>query len=195
MPPRRAGGGAAGLAGAPAARPARVADEGRDRRLVDARRSEAARQRRAETTYAEPRPPPPPRRATTPSSCSSAAAIPDLAPASQAALPCAVGGLTTRQIADACYVPEATMVQRISRAKRALQERRPDQPGGPRRRAERALPRLHGRSRGPGGPGRRRDPARPPARARHRGPEARGLLALMLLNHARLPARLDPEGR
>jgi predicted RNA polymerase sigma factor len=25
-------------------------------------------------------------------------------------------------------------------------------------------------------------------------PEARGLLALMLLNHARLPARLDPEG-
>ena len=26
-------------------------------------------------------------------------------------------------------------------------------------------------------------------------PEARGLLALMLLNHARLPARLDPEGR
>src|SRR6202042_694260 len=26
-------------------------------------------------------------------------------------------------------------------------------------------------------------------------PEARGLLALMLLNHARLPARLDSEGR
>ena len=26
-------------------------------------------------------------------------------------------------------------------------------------------------------------------------PEARGLLALMLLNHARLPARLDPGGR
>jgi predicted RNA polymerase sigma factor len=26
-------------------------------------------------------------------------------------------------------------------------------------------------------------------------PEARGLLALMLLNHARFPARLDPEGR
>ena len=26
-------------------------------------------------------------------------------------------------------------------------------------------------------------------------PEARGLLALMLLNHARLPARFDPEGR
>ncbi|HZD98654.1 MAG TPA: DUF6596 domain-containing protein, partial [Micromonosporaceae bacterium] len=26
-------------------------------------------------------------------------------------------------------------------------------------------------------------------------PEARGLLALMLLNHARLPARVDPEGR
>ena len=33
----------------------------------------------------------------------------------------AVGGLTTREIADAFYVPEATMAQRISRAKRVLQ--------------------------------------------------------------------------
>ena len=45
------------------------------RRLVDARRSEAARHRREEAMYAEPRPAPP-RRATTPSSCSSAAATP-----------------------------------------------------------------------------------------------------------------------
>ena len=44
----------------------------------------------------------------------------DLAPASQVALTLrAVGGLTTREIADAFYVPEATMAQRISRAKRA----------------------------------------------------------------------------
>ena len=41
----------------------------------------------------------------------------------------AVGGLTTREIADAFYVPEATMAQRISRAKRTLHGRRLDQPG------------------------------------------------------------------
>ncbi len=41
----------------------------------------------------------------------------------------AVGGLTTREIADAFYVPEATMAQRISRAKRTLRGRRLDQPG------------------------------------------------------------------
>jgi len=41
----------------------------------------------------------------------------------------AVGGLTTREIADTFYVPEATMAQRISRAKRALQGRRLDEPG------------------------------------------------------------------
>ncbi len=55
---------------------------------------------------------------------------PDLPPASQVALTLrAVGGLTTREIADAFYVPEATMAQRISRAKRALRRRRLDQPG------------------------------------------------------------------
>jgi len=55
---------------------------------------------------------------------------PDLAPASQVALTLrAVGGLTTREIADAFNVPEATMAQRISRAKRALHGRRLDQPG------------------------------------------------------------------
>ncbi len=41
----------------------------------------------------------------------------------------AVGGLTTREIADAFNVPEATMAQRISRAKRTLQGRRLDQSG------------------------------------------------------------------
>ena len=58
---------------------------------------------------------------------------PDLAPASQVALTLrAVGGLTTREIADAFYVPEATMAQRIGRAKRTLAgppARRLDQPG------------------------------------------------------------------
>src|SRR6195952_2636804 len=57
---------------------------------------------------------------------------PDLAPASQVALTLrAVGGLTTSEIADAFYVPEATMAQRISRATRTLRGRRLDQPAAP----------------------------------------------------------------
>ena len=48
-------------------------------------------------------------------------AHPLLTPASAVALTLrAVGGLTTRQIAEAYLVPEATMAQRISRAKRTL---------------------------------------------------------------------------
>jgi predicted RNA polymerase sigma factor len=47
---------------------------------------------------------------------------PVLSPASAIALTLrAVGGLTTRQIAEAFLVPEATMAQRISRAKKMLQ--------------------------------------------------------------------------
>jgi hypothetical protein len=41
----------------------------------------------------------------------------------------AVGGLTTRQIAAAYLVPEATMAQRISRAKRRVAGVRLDEPG------------------------------------------------------------------
>jgi predicted RNA polymerase sigma factor len=41
----------------------------------------------------------------------------------------AVGGLTTRQIAEAYLVPQATMAQRISRAKRTLSGVRFDSPG------------------------------------------------------------------
>src|SRR5262249_50442185 len=115
---------------------------------------------------------------------------PDLAPTSQVALTLrAVGGLTTREIADAFYVPEATMAQRISRAKRTLHGRRLDQPGDlavvlrvlylifTSGRADEAI-RL----------------ARQLTLATEE-PEARGLLALMLLNHARRPARLDAAGR
>ena len=57
-------------------------------------------------------------------------ANPVLSPASAVALTLrAVGGLTTRQIAQAYLVPEATMAQRISRAKRAVAGVRFDQPG------------------------------------------------------------------
>src|SRR6266511_2794025 len=99
------------------------------RRLVDARRSDVARLRREEITYAEPRP------GATEEGDDTLFLLfccchPELAPASQVALTLrAVGGLTTREIADAFYVPEATMAQRISRAKRTLRGRRLDQPG------------------------------------------------------------------
>jgi RNA polymerase sigma factor (sigma-70 family) len=168
------------------------------RRLVDARRSEAARQRREETEYAEPRP------AATEEGDDTLFLLfccchPDLAPASQVALTLrAVGGLTTREIADAFYVPEATMAQRISRAKRALRGRRLDQPGDLAV-VLRVLYLVY--TAGHTGPPARVDLAGEAIRlARHltlatQEPEARGLLALMLLNHARLPARFDSEGR
>ena len=57
-------------------------------------------------------------------------AHPSLTPASAVALTLrAVGGLTTRQIAQAYLVPEATMAQRISRAKRTVSGTRLNQPG------------------------------------------------------------------
>ncbi len=177
------------------------------RRLVDARRSEAARHRREEATYAEPRA----------GGCDITeegddtlfllfcCCHPDLAPASQVALTLrAVGGLTTREIADAFYVPEATVAQRISRAKRVLigpPARRLCQPGDLAV-VLRVLYLVY--TAGHTGP---RIPSRPPDLADEairlarqltlatEEPEARGLLALMLLNHARLPARLDSERR
>jgi RNA polymerase sigma factor (sigma-70 family) len=177
------------------------------RRLVDARRSEAARHRREEVTHAEPR-------------AAGAGGSdfeqegddtlfllfccchPDLAPASQVALTLrAVGGLTTREIADAFYVPEATMAQRIIRAKRTLAgppARRLDQPGDLAV-VLRVLYVIYTAAHV--GPPTRVDLADEAIRLARQltlateEPEARGLLALMLLNHARLPARRDAEGR
>jgi RNA polymerase sigma factor (sigma-70 family) len=165
------------------------------RRLVDARRSEVARHRREETTYAEPR------TAATEEGDDTlfllfCCAPPGLAPASQVALALrAVGGLTTGEIADSFYVPEATMAQRISRAKRTLRGHRLDQPGDLAV-VLRVLYLIY-----TAGHAGRVDLAGEAIRLARQltlateEPEARGLLALMLLNHARLPARLDPEGR
>jgi predicted RNA polymerase sigma factor len=106
-----------------------------------------------------------------------------------------VGGLTTREIAAAFYVPEATMAQRISRAKRDLRGRRLDRPGDLAV-VLRVLYLVY-----TAGHAGRIDLAAEAIRLARQltlateEPEARGLLALMLLNHARLPARLDPEGR
>ena len=168
------------------------------RRLVDARRSEAARRRREEAVEAEPQAGGP---VMTEEGDDTLFVLfccchPALPPASQVALTLrAVGGLSTRQIADAFFVPEATMAQRISRAKRTLRGRRLDQPGDLAV-VLRVLYLIYN-----AGHARRVDLAGEAIRLA-RGltlateePEARGLLALMLLNHARLPARFDAEGR
>ena len=165
------------------------------RRLIDARRSQAARHRREETISAEPAP------GTSEEGDDTLFLLfccchPALAPASQVALTLrAVGGLTTAEIAAAFYVPEATMAQRISRAKRALRGQRLNQPG------DLAVV-LHVLyliyTTGHTGRSALADDAIRLARQLTLAtpePEARGLLALMLLNHARLPARLDADGR
>lgn len=165
------------------------------RRLVDARRSESARRRREETTALAPG------QGATEQGDDTLLLLfwcchPDLSPASQVALTLrAVGGLSTREIADAFFVPEATMAQRISRAKRTLRSRDFTEPGDLAV-VLRVLSLVYH-----AGHGRRRDLAGEAIRLTRQltlattEPEARGLLALMLLQHARLPARTDPAGR
>jgi RNA polymerase sigma factor (sigma-70 family) len=165
------------------------------RRLVDARRSETARQRREEATLSEPLP------GLAQDGDDTLFLLfccshPDLSPASQVALTLrAVGGLTTREIAEAFYVPEATMAQRISRAKRTLAGRRLDRSGD-----LAVVLRVLYLVYTTGHTGRVDLAAEAIRLARQltlatAEPEAHGLLALMLLNHARLPARLDSQGR
>ncbi len=147
------------------------------RRLVDARRSEAARYaprggdvRRAAAGRR-------PRTGDDTLFLLFCCCHPDLSPASQVALTLrAVGGLTTREIADAFYVPEATMAQRISRAKRdRCAAAGSDQPGDLAV-VLRVLYLIYTAGHcGPGRPGRRGDPARPPADPGHR--RARGARA------------------
>ncbi|MDQ1725626.1 MAG: hypothetical protein QOG52_2654 [Frankiaceae bacterium] len=90
------------------------------RRLVDEWRSESARRRREEAVALDPLPP-------EASATDDTLALlllcchPSLSPPSQVALTLrAVGGLTTAEIAKAFLVPEATMAQRISRAKQTI---------------------------------------------------------------------------
>jgi RNA polymerase sigma factor (sigma-70 family) len=166
------------------------------RRLVDARRSEASRRRREDVVHAGPTAPEIADVGDDTLFLLFCCCHPDLAPASQVALTLrAVGGLTTREIADAFYVPEATMAQRISRAKRTLHGRRLDRPGDLAV-VLRVLYLVYTT-----GHTDRVDLAVEAIRLARRltlatgEPEARGLLALMLLNHARLPARVDAAGR
>ena len=123
-------------------------------------------------------------------------AHPSLTPASAVALTLrAVGGLTTRQIAQAYLVPEATMAQRISRAKRTVSGVRLNQPGD----VATVLRVLYlvfneGYS---GDVDLSAEAIRLTRQlaARINHEEVAGLLALMLLHHARRPARTGPDGR
>lgn len=123
-------------------------------------------------------------------------AHPSLTPTSAVALTLrAVGGLTTGQIARAYLVPEATMAQRISRAKRTIADVAFDAPGDPAT-VRRVLYLVF--NEGYTGDV---DLAAEAIRltrelaARADDEETAGLLALMLLHHARRPARTGPDGR
>ena len=164
------------------------------RKFLDAGRADASRRAREERVAADP-PPGPIDDADDTLQLYFLCAHPSLTPASAVALTLrALGGLTTRQIAEAYLVPEATMGQRISRAKRAVADVRFDAPGDARTVARvlylvfnegysgdvdlaaeaiRLTRELH---------------------ARTDEPEVTGLLALMLLHHARRRARTRADG-
>ncbi len=164
------------------------------RKFVDAHRSETSRREREQRVDAE-RPPGPTESADDTLRIFFLCAHPSLSSTSAVALTLrAVGGLTTRQIAQAYLVPEATMAQRISRAKRTVSRVRFDEPGDlatVRRvlylvfnegytgdvdlaaeaiRLTRQLASMTGDE------------------------ETSGLLAMMLLHHARRPARTREDG-
>ncbi len=99
------------------------------RKHLDSLRSQTARRRREVSDHLEPEP-----GAVTGADETLLllflACHPALTPSSAVALTLrAVGGLTTRQVAHAYLVPEATMAQRISRAKRTLSQERLTEPG------------------------------------------------------------------
>jgi RNA polymerase sigma factor (sigma-70 family) len=122
-------------------------------------------------------------------------AHPDLSPSSAVALTLrAVGGLTTRQIAQAYLVPEATMAQRISRAKRIVADAGVARPGDMRT-VMRTLYLVF--NEGYSGDV---DLAAEAIRLTRQlaglseEPEVDGLLALMLLHHARRATRTTATG-
>ena len=107
----------------------------------------------------------------------------------------AVGGLTTRQIAQAYLVPESTMAQRIIRAKRTVALSGLDRPGDART-VMRVLYLIFNE-----GYSGEIDLAAEAIRLTRQlaasvsDPEVHGLLALMLLHHARRSSRTGADGR
>ena len=189
------------------------------RRLTDELRSDHARRRREETAAQMPAdgllaPSPadevPPQEDDT-LTLLFLCAHPALTPASQLALTLrAVGGLTTAEIARAFLVPEATIAQRISRAKQSIKESGiPFGPPPEPEHAERLRVVLHviylifneGYT-ATSGPDLQRSEltteairlAREVRRLLPEDGEVAGLLALMLLTDARRPARTRVDG-
>ncbi|WP_436533217.1 RNA polymerase sigma factor [Actinoplanes sp. HUAS TT8] len=164
------------------------------RKFLDAARADTARRRREDLVDQEPPPGPAPGADDT-LQLYFLCAHPSLTPSSAVALTLrAVGGLTTRQIADAYLVPEATMAQRISRAKRTVSDVRFDQPGDVAT-VLRVLYLVF--NEGYSGDV---DLAAEAIRLTRQlvtvidHPEVAGLLALMLLHHARRASRTAPDG-
>jgi len=165
------------------------------RKFLDATRAEASRKGRELVVETEPPAGPAPVTDDT-LRLYFLCAHPTLPPASAVALTLrAVGGLTTRQIATAYLVPEATMAQRISRAKRKIAVLALDQPGDLAT-VLRVLYLVF--NEGYGGDV---DLAAEAIRITRQlaaltdEPEVAGLLALMLLHHARRPSRTGSGGR
>ena len=164
------------------------------RKLVDAGRSETARRAREERVADEPAPGPAEEGDDT-LLLLFLCCHPALTPASAVPLTLrAVGGLTTRQIAGAFLVPEPTMAQRISRAKRTVADAGVGPPGD-----LRAVLQVLYLVFNEGYTG-DVDLAAEAIRltrmlaAASDEPEVGGLLALMLLHHARRAARWTDEG-
>jgi predicted RNA polymerase sigma factor len=164
------------------------------RRFLDATRADVARRRREDLDAGQPEPGPAVGADDT-LALYFLCAHPSLTPSSAVALTLrAVGGLTTRQIAQAYLVPEATMAQRISRAKRTVSGARFDQPGDVAT-VLRVLYLIF--NEGYSGDV---DLAAEAIRLTRQlaaaidHPEVAGLLALMVLHHARRSARLTPDG-
>ncbi|WP_106398426.1 RNA polymerase sigma factor [Actinocorallia populi] len=179
------------------------------RRLIDQVRSDHARRRRESATAAEPAP-------EVPDTDDTLVLLflcchPTLTPASQTALTLrAVGGLTTAEIARAFLVPEGTMAARISRAKQRIRAAGSSfaMPDGAER-EERLRVVLHvlylifneGYTASSGSELHRAELAHEAIRLTRtvhaqlpEDGEVTGLLALMLLTHARREARTTPAG-
>jgi RNA polymerase sigma factor (sigma-70 family) len=190
------------------------------RRMKDQQRSEMARRRRedavaAERSYEEPFVPPPDAELGVEEDDTLVLLFmcchPALTPPSAIALTLrAVGGLTTAEIANAFLVPEATMAQRISRAKQSIKASKvPFQLPTEAERLERRRAVLHvlylifseGYTSSVGVELQRTDLSNEAirlTRAVHAllpsDGEVAGLLALMLLTDARRAARTGPSG-
>jgi RNA polymerase sigma factor (sigma-70 family) len=179
------------------------------RRLVDEWRSEGARQRREEAVAALEVEPGPTEDRDDTLTLLFLCCHPRLSVPSQLALTLrAVGGLTTAQIAAAFLVPEATMAQRISRAKQSIRGDR-FVPPPPDELPERTQVVLHvlylvfneGYTASSGAQAQRADLTAEAVRLTRLlhslvpdDGEVAGLLALMLLTEARRAARVDGSG-